>query len=182
VPDHPNPPRDPGSGPGSRDPGSVWPHYQRTLGSHRDALRPRGAESQARSDGGSPANRREAIADDEKGWMTAEGGEIDNHASKNSWSYHPRSSLPRGRRLVKLTWAYKVKRSLVKKAGLHADPWRRLSPVHQTFCAAMRVASLRTLVGVIAPVIPKYTITAITAFLLSRKPVIPRVIANEGEE
>ena len=38
------------------------------------------------------------------------------------------------------------------------------------------------LVGVIAPVIPKYTITAITAFLLSRKPVIPRVIANEGEE
>ena len=29
MPDHPNPPRDPGSGPGSRDPGSVWPHYFR---------------------------------------------------------------------------------------------------------------------------------------------------------
>ena len=48
------------------------------------------------------------------------------------------------------------------------------------FCFAR--AACCTLVGVIAPVIPKSAITAITAFLLSRKPVIPRVIANEGEE
>jgi hypothetical protein len=45
---------------------------------------------------------------------SAEGGEIINHEPKTSWTYHPRSALPRGRRLVKLTWAYKVKRNLTK--------------------------------------------------------------------
>jgi hypothetical protein len=46
---------------------------------------------------------------------------------------------------------------------------------------ALRPPYADALVGVIARVIPKSAITAITAFLLSRKPVIPRVIANEGE-
>ena len=41
--------------------------WQRTLGPMRDSLRPRGTASQARGSNGSPSNRREAIADDEKG-------------------------------------------------------------------------------------------------------------------
>ena len=44
--------------------------FQRTLGNIRDSLRSRGAANQARGAGGSPANRREAIADDEEGWIS----------------------------------------------------------------------------------------------------------------
>ena len=126
--------------------------WQRTLGPVRDSLRPRGVASQARGSDGSPSNRREAIAEDEEGWTQAESGEIDNHESKTSWSYHPRSSLPRGRRLVKLTWAYKVKRNLTKKARLCVQGCTQIPGVdyHQTFCAAMRVASLRVLCAISA--------------------------------
>ena len=126
--------------------------FQRSLGSIRDSLRPRGAAKQARGADGSPANRREAIANDEEGWTTAEGGEIANHESKTSWTYHPRSALPRGRRLVKLTWAYKVKRNLTKKARLCVQGCTQIPGVdyHQTFCAAMRVASLRVLCAISA--------------------------------
>ena len=118
----------------------------------RDALRPRGSASQARGSDGSPSNRREAIADDEKGWTQAESGEIDNHESKTSWTYHPRSSLPYGRRLVKLTWAYKLKRNLTKKARLCVQGCTQIPGVdyHQTYCAAMRVASLRMLCAISA--------------------------------
>ena len=116
---------------------------------------------QARGADGSPANRREAIADDEEGWITAEGGEITNHESKTSWTYHSRSALPHGRRLVKLTWAYKVKRNLTKKARLCVQGCTQIPGVdyHQTFCAAMRVASLRVLCAISArlPQVPPPT-------------------------
>ena len=86
------------------------------------------------------------------GWTGAESGEIDNHESKASWTYHPRASLPHGRRLVKLTWAYKVKRDLTKKARLCVQGCTQIAGVdyHQTFCAAMRVASLRVLCAISA--------------------------------
>ena len=101
---------------------------------------------------GSPSNRREAIAEDEPGWTTAEGGEISNHETKASWTYLPRASLPHGRRLVKLTWAYKLKRDLTKKARLCVQGCTQIAGVdyHQTFCAAMRVASLRVLCAISA--------------------------------
>ena len=92
------------------------------------------------------------MADDEPGWSGAETGEINNHESKGSWSYHPRSSLPRGRRLVKLTWVYKTKRDLTKKARLCVQGCTQVAGVdyHQTFCAAMRTASLRILCAIAA--------------------------------
>ena len=124
--------------------------WHRTLGPYPTRDRRPAAAKLASSD--SPSNRREAIAADEKGWTTAEGGEIDNHESKGSWSYHPRASLPHGRRLVKLTWAYKVKRDLTKKARLCVQGCTQIAGVdyHQTFCAAMRVASLRVLCAISA--------------------------------
>jgi hypothetical protein len=45
---------------------------------------------------------------DAAGWGTSEASEINNHESKGSWSYIPRSDLPSGRRIVKLTWVYKT--------------------------------------------------------------------------
>jgi hypothetical protein len=54
--------------------------------------------------------------------------------------------------LVKLTWAYKVKRDLTKKARLCVQGCTQIAGVdyHQTFCAAMRVASLRVLCAISA--------------------------------
>ena len=124
--------------------------FQRTLGAY--PMRDRRPAAARLASAGSPSNRREAIADDEKGWTGAEGGEINNHESKSSWTYHPRASLPHGRRLVKLTWAYKVKRDLTKKARLCVQGCTQIAGVdyHQTFCAAMRVASLRVLCAISA--------------------------------
>jgi hypothetical protein len=108
--------------------------FQRTLGSIRDSLRPRGAAKQARGADGSPANRREAIADDEEGWVTAEGGEITNHESKTSWLDVPstlRASSrppPRQAHLGLHGQAQPHEEGSTVRARLHTDLGRGLPP------------------------------------------------------
>ena len=88
--------------------------------------------------------RRDAVGWGPKG---AEGAEIDNHESNESWRYELRTKLPKGRHLVKLTWVYKVKRDGRKKARLCVQGCTQRPGVDydQTFCAAMRGGSLRLL-------------------------------------
>ena len=89
------------------------------------------------------------MLEDAEGWGVegAEGKEINNHRSKGSWRYILRAELPRGRRVVKLTWVYKTKRDGTKKARLCVQGCTQVPGVDydQTFCAAMRAGSLRTL-------------------------------------
>ena len=74
----------------------------------------------AKKSSADPANHNQAMLEDAKGWGVegAEGKEINNHRSKGSWRYILRAELPRGRRVVKLTWVYKTKRDGTKKARL----------------------------------------------------------------
>ena len=51
--------------------------FQRTLGAY--PMRDRRPAAARLASAGSPSNRREAIAEDEKGWTGAESGEINNH-------------------------------------------------------------------------------------------------------
>eukprot|EP00966_Prymnesium_polylepis_P165689 3829933-Prymnesium_polylepis.1 len=55
---------------------------------------------------------------DPVGWLNSELAEILNHEKNKSWAYIDRSTLPRGRRIVKLTWVYKVKRDGRQKSRL----------------------------------------------------------------
>ena len=49
-----------------------------------------------------PRSRREALADDATGWSAAERKELNNHQSNGSWVPERRSSVPAGRKLVRL--------------------------------------------------------------------------------
>jgi hypothetical protein len=93
----------------------------------------------------------DAAAGDD-GWAQSEKNEIVNHAENESWSYVPTSHLPRGRRVVKLTWVYKVKRNGKKKSRLCVQGCTQVAGVDfdQTFCAAMRSGSLRLLSAIAA--------------------------------
>ena len=73
--------------------------------------------------------------------------EVLNHANNHSWSFVPRAQLPRGRHIVRLTWAFKVKRDGRKKAHLCVQGCTQRAGIDydQTFCAAMRGGSLRLL-------------------------------------
>ena len=54
----------------------------------------------------------------ESTWLDSEIDELKNHASNGSFEWMDRSQLPAGRNLVKLVWAYKLKRSGKKKSRL----------------------------------------------------------------
>ena len=43
-------------------------------------------------------------------WIQAEAKELGNHSNNHSWSLIKRSEVPRGRKLHKLIWVYKLKR------------------------------------------------------------------------
>ena len=94
-----------------------------------------------------PKNHREAMSLDSAGWGAAELKEILNHENNESYRVGDASELPRGRRLVNFTWAYKVKRSGQLKARLCVQGCTQVPGVdyNQTFCAAMRQSSLRVL-------------------------------------
>jgi len=94
-----------------------------------------------------PKTQSEAYSRDEKGWKASEAKELQNHESNGSWEYIDASQLPRGRRLVKLIWVYKVKRDGSLKSRLCVQGCRQVAGVDydQTWCGAMRGTSLRTL-------------------------------------
>eukprot|EP00966_Prymnesium_polylepis_P024656 568864-Prymnesium_polylepis.1 len=59
------------------------------------------------------------MATDEKSWRPAELTEIENHRSNGTWTEVDFSAVPTDRRrLVRMTWVYKTKRSGKRKARL----------------------------------------------------------------
>ena len=94
-----------------------------------------------------PKNQSDAYARDKPGWQKSEAKEMKNHADNGSWEYIDASELPRGRRLVKLVWVYKVKRDGSLKSRLCVQGCRQVPGVDydQTWCGAMRGTSLRVL-------------------------------------
>lgn len=107
------------------------------------------ASDQASSD---PTNHRQAMAIDRVGWSGAELKEIKAHRRNASWTEIDRSDLPKGRRLVKMTWAYKTKRNGTLKARLCVQGCSQLPGVDydQTHCSTLRPTSLHTLVALSA--------------------------------
>ena len=99
-----------------------------------------------------PPSRRHALADDAVGWMGAERAELDNHRDNQSWSWINQSDLPTNRKLVRLVWVYKRKRSGKLKARLCVQGCAQVPGIdyRQTFCGAMRAGSLRLLAAVAA--------------------------------
>ena len=93
-----------------------------------------------------PRSHPEAMADDPL-WLPAEETEIENHRSNESWIEMDRSSLPRGRKLIKLVWAYKRKRNGKLKARLCVQGCAQRPGVDydQSHCSTMRASSLRVL-------------------------------------
>jgi hypothetical protein len=106
-----------------------------------------GHASLAKPAAADPVGFKDALRRDEPGWMASMGKEVLNHAKNCSWSFIPRAHLPRGRHVVRLIWVYKVKRDGTKKSRLCVQGCSQVAGVdyHQTFCAAMRGASLRLL-------------------------------------
>ena len=67
--------------------------------------------------------------------------------TNRSWTEIDASDVPAGRRLVRMTWAYKTKRSGKLKARLCIQGCSQVPGVDydQTFCATMRSGTLRVL-------------------------------------
>ena len=91
---------------------------------------------------GAPATHAEAVAmgDVWVGPNGAEQTELENHRRNESWRTIRRDQVPKGRRIHKLIWVYKVKRDGTAKSRLCvqgttleaggarlAPPWRRAS-------------------------------------------------------
>ena len=83
----------------------------------------------------------------EAGWRPAEESELLNHRSNGSYEWVDASSVPAGRKLVKMTWVYKTKRSGKLKARLCVQGCSQIPGVDydQTHCSTMRSGSLRML-------------------------------------
>ena len=94
-----------------------------------------------------PPHRNAAMKQNQAGWTAAELDEIENHRLAKSFAWMDRSSVPSGRKLVKMTWAYKVKRSGKLKARLCVQGCSQIPGVDydQTHCSTMRSGSLRLL-------------------------------------
>ena len=127
---------------------SEMPIFQR--GGGAIGLRPRGDvghASLAKPAAADPTGFKDALRRDEPGWMASMDKEVTNHANNSSWSYILRAHLPKGRHIVRLIWVYKVKRDGSKKSRLCVQGCSQVAGVdyNQTFCAAMRGASLRLL-------------------------------------
>ena len=99
-----------------------------------------------------PKSRPQALKLDRVGWLAAEAKELASHHSNVSWTLIDRSAVPSGRRLVRLIWVYKVKRSGALKARLCVQGCTQVAGVDydQTFCATMRSGSLRVLCALAA--------------------------------
>ena len=98
-----------------------------------------------------PRNRREAMAaSDRDKWLEAEHAELENHDRNGSFVWMDQSAFRReapNRRLVRLTWVYKRKRSGALKARLCVQGCSQVPGVDydQTFCGTLRPSSLRLL-------------------------------------
>ena len=95
---------------------------------------------------GAPDTHRQAMEMGEP-WPAAEDKEMGNHARNGSWSRISIDVLPRGRRLHKLVWVYKLKRDGTAKARLCVQGCTLESGVDfdQTFSQTLRHSSARCL-------------------------------------
>ena len=96
---------------------------------------------------GDPTNHREAMEMDAEAWRPSEIKELKAHRRNGSFSEIDRSELPKGRRLVRMTWAYKTKRDGTKKSRLCVQGCSQIPGVDydQTHSATLRPTSLRIL-------------------------------------
>ena len=100
---------------------------------------------------GAPATHAAAMRMDEDSgepiWARSEKGEMGNHDRNGSWKLIERSELPRGRRVHKLIWVYKVKRDGTAKSRLCVQGTTLQAGVDydQAFSAALRYSSARGL-------------------------------------
>ena len=80
-------------------------------------------------------------------WTSAEFKEFYNHSRNASWEFMPESDLPRGRRLHKLVWVYKVKRDGTAKARLCVQGCTMVlgEDFDQVFAHTLRTSSVRAL-------------------------------------
>ena len=90
------------------------------------------------------------MRDDANGWSAAEAEELKNHNANKSFVILDRDNYEReagNRRLVKLVWVYKRKRSGRLKARLCVQGCTQQPGVDfdQTHCATMKSSSLRML-------------------------------------
>ena len=93
-----------------------------------------------------------ALETDRKGWIDAEHDELMNHIRNRSWTVIDRSEVPRERNLVKMTWAYKIKRSGKLKARLCVQGCTQVpgKDYDQSHCSTIGHPSLRTLASLAA--------------------------------
>ena len=98
-----------------------------------------------------PSTHAEAMSRGEV-WVKAEDKELGNHARNGSWTLIRRDQVPKGRRLHKMIWVYKVKRDGTCKARLCVQGSTLESGVDfdQVFSAALRYSSARTLFAIAA--------------------------------
>ena len=91
-----------------------------------------------------PKTRPQALAYDREGWTKSLDGEMDNHRSNGSFEWVRRSEVPVGRRLIKLVWVFKVKRSGKLKSRLCVQGCAQSAGVDydQTWSGALRSTSL----------------------------------------
>ena len=97
-----------------------------------------------------PRTRLEAMRDDPDGWGRAELAELESHRRNGSFELMDRSEFETqapARRLIKLVWVYKRKRSGKLKARLCVQGCRQQAGVDfdQTHCSTLRGPSLRML-------------------------------------
>ena len=99
-----------------------------------------------------PRNRKEAMQQDPEGWSEAEAAELRNHVKNGSFVIMSRKDLPSGRKLIRFTWAYKIKRTGKKTARLCVQGCNMTPGVDfdQTFSATLRAASLRVMAALAA--------------------------------
>ena len=93
-----------------------------------------------------PSTHREAMRRGDI-WVKSERTELDNHARNESWETITLDQVPRGRRLHKLIWVYKVKRDGTAKSRLCVQGTTLEAGVdyQQVFAAALRHSSARAL-------------------------------------
>ena len=101
-------------------------------------------ESLRADSAGAPENHKQAV---KMGWVPAETTELNNHKANHSWTKISRALVPRGRRLHKLVWVYKLKRNGVMKARLCVQGCTMEKGIDfdQTFSETLRYGSARGL-------------------------------------
>ena len=102
---------------------------------------------------GAPSTHPEAMAMDatagDSKWKGGERVELDNHERNGSWELISRRDVPRGRRIHKLVWVYKIKRDGQVKVRLCVQGCTLEHGIDfdQTFSSTLRHCSARTLFG-----------------------------------